>query len=99
MPEPANPTSTLQRPIETIRRLRPGLDIGLCLEERSVFDALGLAAAIGRCNCVLWAMSFKAKCISLYYGNYGTRMTSMPALRSNSPVTPSWSHDGLPALR
>jgi hypothetical protein len=36
-----------------LRRLRPGLDIGLCLEERSVFDALGLAEAIGRCNCVL----------------------------------------------
>jgi len=39
--------------IEAIQRLRPSLNIGLCLEERSVFNALGLAEAIGRCNCVL----------------------------------------------
>ena len=31
----------------------PDLDIGLCLEEETVFQALGLAGAIGRCNCVL----------------------------------------------
>jgi len=30
--------------IETIRRLRSGRDFELCLEERSIFDALGLSA-------------------------------------------------------
>jgi hypothetical protein len=39
--------------ISILRRLRPSLDLSLCLEERRVFDALGLASAIGRCNCVL----------------------------------------------
>jgi DNA repair photolyase len=36
-----------------IRRGAPGLGVGLCLEDRSVFGSLGLADAIGRCNCVL----------------------------------------------
>jgi len=39
--------------IQTIRGRAPDLEIGLCLEERSVFEALGLTAAIGRCNCIL----------------------------------------------
>ena len=39
--------------IETIRTWRPKLATGLCLEEIEVFEALGLAEAIGRCNCVL----------------------------------------------
>jgi len=39
--------------IQTIRGRAPDLEIGLCLEERSVFEALSLAAAVGRCNCVL----------------------------------------------
>ncbi len=39
--------------VDTIRRHRPGLPIALCLEEKAVFDALGLTANIGRCNCVL----------------------------------------------
>jgi spore photoproduct lyase len=39
--------------IQTIRGCMPDLQIGLCLEERSVFEALGLIAAISRCNCVL----------------------------------------------
>jgi hypothetical protein len=39
--------------IQTIRGRTPDLEIGLCLEERNVFDALGLTDAIGRCNCVL----------------------------------------------
>ena len=36
-----------------IRRRRPGLQTGLCLEEKEVFERLGLADSIGRCNCVL----------------------------------------------
>ena len=39
--------------IGTIREGAPDLDIGLCLEEERVFQALGLRKAIGRCNCVL----------------------------------------------
>jgi spore photoproduct lyase len=39
--------------IGIIRSRAPNLDIGLCLEEKRVFQALGLTDAIGRCNCVL----------------------------------------------
>jgi len=39
--------------IGTIRGCAPDLDIGLCLEVETVFRALGLTDAIGRCNCVL----------------------------------------------
>jgi len=39
--------------VGALRRRAPDLEIGLCLEERSVFDSLGLTAAVGRCNCVL----------------------------------------------
>jgi len=39
--------------VDVIRRCRPALPIGLCLEERTTFEALGMAADIGRCNCVL----------------------------------------------
>ena len=39
--------------IRVIRGCAPALEVGLCLEERSVFRALGLTGAIGRCNCVL----------------------------------------------
>jgi len=39
--------------IEVIRGRRPDLTIGLCLEERSVFEALNMAGAVGCCNCVL----------------------------------------------
>ena len=39
--------------ISVIRRLQPDLTVGLCLEERDVFEALDLTANIGRCNCVL----------------------------------------------
>ncbi len=42
-----------QHMIGIIRSRSPDLDIGLCLEERGVFEALGLTEAIGRCNCVL----------------------------------------------
>ena len=39
--------------VGVIAKGAPGLEVGLCLEDRSVFGALGLADAIGRCNCVL----------------------------------------------
>jgi len=39
--------------IRTVRACAPELEIGLCLEESPVFEALGLSPAIGRCNCVL----------------------------------------------
>jgi spore photoproduct lyase len=39
--------------IKKIRQLKPDLTIGLCLEEKSVFEALDLTESIGRCNCVL----------------------------------------------
>jgi spore photoproduct lyase len=38
---------------ELIRARSPELCVGLCLEERAVFDALGLADHVGICNCVL----------------------------------------------
>ena len=38
---------------ERIRRQRPGLTVGICLEERDVFRRLGMETSIGRCNCVL----------------------------------------------
>jgi len=49
----ARRTELYGRLIRTIRACAPALDIGLCLEEERVFHALGLTAAIGRCNCVL----------------------------------------------
>ena len=39
--------------IRTIRRHCPNLEISLCLEDASVFEALDLTTSIGRCNCVL----------------------------------------------
>jgi spore photoproduct lyase len=36
-----------------IRQICSDLTIGLCLEEKAVFEALNLTASIGRCNCVL----------------------------------------------
>ncbi|MGD0898774.1 MAG: radical SAM protein [Thermoguttaceae bacterium] len=39
--------------IECIRRQRPDLEIGLCLEDEPMFASLGLRESIGRCNCVL----------------------------------------------
>jgi spore photoproduct lyase len=39
--------------IDLIRAHDPALQIGLCLEEQAVFDALGMHSAIGACNCVL----------------------------------------------
>ena len=39
--------------IETARRLRPELEIALCLEEQALWESTGLAESIGRCNCGL----------------------------------------------
>lgn len=39
--------------IECIKKLRPNLQIGLCLEDKSVFNKLGIERAIGCCNCVI----------------------------------------------
>jgi len=39
--------------IECARRLRPDLEIALCLEEQALWESTGLMASIGRCNCRL----------------------------------------------
>ena len=39
--------------VSTIRKLRPQLQIGLCMEEADTFKALGMEKSIGCCNCVL----------------------------------------------
>ena len=39
--------------IQTARRVRPDLEIGLCLETYNMFDSLDMQDAMGRCNCVL----------------------------------------------
>jgi hypothetical protein len=39
--------------IECIQRVRPDLEIGLCLEDEPMFASLDLQESIGRCNCVL----------------------------------------------
>lgn len=42
-----------QQLMKIIRAHQPQLPIGLCLEERSVFQSLGLTDNLGQCNCVL----------------------------------------------
>jgi spore photoproduct lyase len=37
----------------TARRLRPDLEIALCLEEQALWESTGLAQNIGQCNCRL----------------------------------------------
>jgi spore photoproduct lyase len=39
--------------VECIRRHRPDLEIGLCLEDEAMFGTLGLRPSMGQCNCVL----------------------------------------------
>ena len=39
--------------IDTIRKLQPKLQIGLCMEEAETFKALDMENSIGCCNCVL----------------------------------------------
>lgn len=42
-----------RRLLEPIHCNAPNLEIGLCLEDVSMFDALNLSKSVGRCNCVL----------------------------------------------
>ena len=46
-------TDVYKHLIGYIRPQKPDLQIGLCLEEKTIFKALGMETAIGRCNCVL----------------------------------------------
>jgi DNA repair photolyase len=39
--------------IEGARRLRPDLELALCLEEKALWESAGLCGSLGRCNCVL----------------------------------------------
>jgi spore photoproduct lyase len=39
--------------IKTARRLRPDLEISLCLEEQALWESTGLVGNLGRCNCRL----------------------------------------------
>jgi len=39
--------------IQITKELRPELPIALCLEEKPIWEAVGLEANIGRCNCAL----------------------------------------------
>jgi hypothetical protein len=39
--------------LEAARRARPDVELALCLEERPVWEALGIEEWMGRCNCVL----------------------------------------------
>ena len=39
--------------IETVRRLRPDLELALCLEERELWQRIDLEERMGHCNCVL----------------------------------------------
>jgi len=38
---------------EVARRVRPDLELALCLEEENVWRNAGLSSTRGRCNCVL----------------------------------------------
>jgi DNA repair photolyase len=39
--------------IDAARTVTPDVELALCLEERDVWEAVGLTPSIGRCNCVL----------------------------------------------
>ena len=39
--------------VQTVRSIRPDLEIGLCLETHAMFAALGMQESLGCCNCVL----------------------------------------------
>lgn len=39
--------------IESARRLRPDLELALCLEEKALWQSTGLLGSLGRCNCRL----------------------------------------------
>ncbi len=42
-----------RRLVRTIREVNAEVEIGLCLEEPSMFDSLDMGDSMGRCNCVL----------------------------------------------
>lgn len=46
-------TNVYRHLIKTIKSINPNMQIGLCLEEKSIFYALNMDNAIGCCNCVL----------------------------------------------
>ena len=39
--------------LETVRCIRPDLELALCLEEKELWQSTGLEYSLGRCNCVL----------------------------------------------
>ena len=39
--------------IKSARRLRPDLELALCLEEKALWESTGLEGNLGRCNCLL----------------------------------------------
>jgi spore photoproduct lyase len=39
--------------VKSIRRQRPDLEIGLCLEDEAMFASVDLPGCVGRCNCLL----------------------------------------------
>jgi len=39
--------------IDTLKKLKPQLPIGLCMEEHQIFEALNMESTIGCCNCVI----------------------------------------------
>ncbi len=39
--------------IETVRQIRPELELALCLEEPELWESTGLQERLGQCNCVL----------------------------------------------
>jgi spore photoproduct lyase len=41
------------RIVNTVRKIRPDLELGLCLEEPQVWEAVGLKESMGHCNCGL----------------------------------------------
>jgi len=46
-------TEVYKHLVDVIRGHRPNLQIGLCLEEKRIFEALDMPDSIGKCNCVL----------------------------------------------
>jgi len=46
-------TDVYKHLIGYIRQQKPDLQIGLCLEEKNIFKALGMEVSMGQCNCVL----------------------------------------------
>lgn len=38
--------------IQAAKRVRPDLEIGLCLETHGMFDVLGMWDSLGKCNCI-----------------------------------------------